>query len=131
MVHRKTSKDQVLIIGAGVTLHEALNASTDLAKAGIGARVLDPFTVKPIDRDGIIKNAKECGGLILVVEDHYPEGGLGEAVLSAVALERNIIVKHVAVQEVPRSGPPNVLIDHYGLSAKKIVNAVKELIKLY
>ncbi|XP_044765995.1 transketolase-like protein 2 [Coccinella septempunctata] len=131
LIHRKSNKDQVLIIGAGVTLHEALNASIELAKGGIGARVMDPFTIKPIDKDGIIKNAKECGGLIIVVEDHYPEGGLGEAVLSAVALEKNIIVKHLAVQEVPRSGPPNVLIDHYGLSAKKIIDAARELIKLF
>ncbi|KAL3289890.1 hypothetical protein HHI36_023279 [Cryptolaemus montrouzieri] len=131
LVHRKSNKDQVLIIGAGVTLQEALNASIELAKGGVAARVLDPFTIKPIDKEGIIKNAQECGGLVVVVEDHYPEGGVGEAVLSAVAMEKRIIVKQIAVREVPRSGPPNVLIDHYGLSAKKIVNAVKELVKLY
>ncbi|KAK9889440.1 hypothetical protein WA026_004709 [Henosepilachna vigintioctopunctata] len=131
LVPRKSNKDQVLIIGGGVTLHEAIDASTELAKAGIGARVMDLFTIKPIDKEGIIKNAQECGGLVVVVEDHYPEGGMGEAVLSAVALERNIIVKQIAVREVPRSGPPSVLIDHYGLSAKQIVNSVKEFIKLY
>ncbi|KAJ9589195.1 hypothetical protein L9F63_028020, partial [Diploptera punctata] len=68
----------------------------------------------------IISNAKECGGKILTVEDHYPQGvGVGEAVLSAVALEKNIIVKKLAVQEVPRSGPPTVLLEKYGISGQK------------
>ncbi|KAJ9583408.1 hypothetical protein L9F63_022274, partial [Diploptera punctata] len=126
---KKSAKDQVLVIGAGVTLHEALTAATELAKAGIHIRVMDPFTVKPIDTEAIISNAKECGGKILTVEDHYPQGGVGEAVLSAVALEKNIIVKKLAVQEVPRSGPPTVLLEKYGISAKNVVKAVQELVK--
>jgi hypothetical protein len=64
----------VLVIGAGVTLHEAIAAANELSKASINIRVLDPFTVKPIDSEAIIANAKECGGRILTVEDHYPEG---------------------------------------------------------
>lgn len=127
---KKSDKDQVLIIGGGVTLAEAVTAANELAKIGVAVRVLDLFTIKPIDRDAIIKNAREVGGRILTVEEHYPEGGIGEAVLSAVALERDIIVKLVAVPKVPRSGPPNALLDYYGLSAKHIVNYVQELIKL-
>jgi len=128
-VVKKSNNDQVLVIGAGVTLHEALTAAGELGKAGIGVRVLDPFTVKPIDEEAIIKNAKEVGGRIITVEDHYPQGGLGEAVLSAVAEEKNIIVKKLAVPTVPRSGTPSALIDHYGISAKHIVHAVQEILK--
>lgn len=129
-VLKSTAKDQVLVIGAGVTLHEALKAADMLANTDVHIRVLDPFTIKPIDAQTIIKNAKETGGRIITVEDHYAEGGLGEAVVSAVSLERNIIVKKLAVHEVPRSGPPNVLIDSYGISARKIVAAVEEILKL-
>ena len=80
-------------------------------------------------KEGIIKNAKECGGRILVVEDHYPEGGIGEAVLTAVSEERDIYVKKVAVPRVPRSGTPQQVLDYYGLTAKHIVNYVQEVVK--
>ncbi|XP_032673359.1 transketolase isoform X1 [Odontomachus brunneus] len=126
---RSSAKDQVLVIGAGVTLHEAIKAADELSKAGISIRVMDPFTIKPIDAETIVKNAKEVGGRILTVEDHYPQGGLGEAVASAVALERNIIVKMLAVQAVPRSGPPAVLLDHFGISSHKILAAVRNILK--
>lgn len=126
---KQSAKDQVLLIGAGITLYEALNAANELEKAGVNARVLDPFTIKPLDVQAVIENAKQCEGRIVVVEDHYKEGGLGEAVMSAVAGQRNIIVKHLAVQEVPRSGPPTVLIDKFGLSARHVVAAVGEILK--
>lgn len=127
---KQSQKDQALVIGAGVTLHEAIAASVELAKAGINVRILDPFTIKPIDKQAIIRNAKECGGRIVTVEDHYAQGGIGEAVLSAVAEERDIVVKMLAVPKVPRSGPPNALLDYYGLSAKHIVTAVQDVLKL-
>ncbi|KAK7605379.1 hypothetical protein V9T40_007237 [Parthenolecanium corni] len=125
-VLRSSNDDKLLIVGAGVTLHEALDAAAELrAKHNINARVIDPFTVKPLDAQLIITNAEQCGGKIITVEDHYPEGGLGEAVLSAVAEYANISVKKLAVNDVPRSGPPNVLLDMFGISAKNIVkNAV-------
>lgn len=127
-VLKKSVNDKVLVIGAGVTLHEAIAAANELSRVSVNIRVLDPFTVKPLDSEAIIANAKECGGRILTVEDHYPEGGLGEAVLSAVAEEKNITVKKLAVKEVPRSGPPAVLLEKYGISAKHIVNAVQQLV---
>lgn len=127
---KQSGKDQVLLIGAGITLYEALNAAAELEKTGVNARVLDPFTVKPLDRDAIIANAQQCGGRIVVVEDHYREGGLGEAVLSAVADQRNIVVKHLYVPTVPRSGPPTVLIDMFGISARHVVAAASEVLKL-
>ncbi|GAB1869270.1 transketolase [Camponotus japonicus] len=126
---KSSANDQVLVIGAGVTLHEAIKAADELAKNGVNIRVIDPFTIKPIDAQTIIKNAKEVGGRIITVEDHYPQGGLGEAVQSAVALERNIIVKKLAVPNVPRSGPPTVLLESYGINAHNIVIAVQEIVK--
>lgn len=71
----KSSSDVALVIGAGITLEEARMAATALAQTNkINVRVMDPFTIKPLDKDAILKNAKECGGRIVVVEDHYPEG---------------------------------------------------------
>lgn len=120
--------DQVLVIGAGVTLHEALQAADILSKDHqTHIRIIDPFTIKPIDKDAIVKNAKDCMMRVVVVEDHYPEGGLGEAVLSALA-GQSAQVEHLAVREVPRSGPPSVLLDKYGISAKHIVAAVNKLV---
>lgn len=127
-VVKESKKDVALVIGAGVTLHEALKAAGELEKSKIHVRVLDPFTVKPLDAATIISNAKACGGLIVTVEDHYAEGGLGEAVLSAVAQERDISVTKLAVGEVPRSGPPDVLLAKYGIDAAAIVKTVKSLV---
>ncbi|KAJ6634960.1 Transketolase-like protein 2 [Pseudolycoriella hygida] len=128
-VVKQSAEDTVLLIGAGVTLYEALDAANQMEKAGVHARVLDLFTIKPIDRDGIIKNAKECGGRIVTVEDHYKEGGVGEAVMSAVADQR-FIVKQLAVPTLPRSGPPTVLLDMFGISARHVVAAAQEILKL-
>ncbi|CAG9759352.1 unnamed protein product [Ceutorhynchus assimilis] len=123
-------EDQVVLIGAGITLQESITAAKELAKAGIHARVIDPFTVKPLDTETIIKNIKEAGGRAVVTEDHYYEGGLGDAVFSATALERNIVVKHLAIGKLPRSGPSDVLLDLYGISAKHIALAAQEVLKL-
>ncbi|XP_023299362.2 transketolase-like protein 2 [Lucilia cuprina] len=129
-VVKQSANDQVLLIGAGITLHECLNAAAELEKAGINARVIDPFTVKPLDVDLIVENGRACGGRIVVVEDHYQQGGLGEAVLSALADKRDFVVKHLFVPTVPRSGPPTVLIDMFGISARHVVAAATEIQKL-
>lgn len=115
------------VIGAGITLHEAIEAHNTLAKEGIHINVVDPFTLKPIDKETIVQAAKASGGKIITVEDHYPEGGLGEAVSAAVSGETGISVHIMAVTELPRSGPPKVLVDMFGISANKIVEAVKAL----
>lgn len=73
---RSSGDDKVLVIGAAITLREAMTAAEKLEGEGINVRVMDLFTIKPIDKDAIITNAKECGGRIIVVEDHYPEGQL-------------------------------------------------------
>ncbi|XP_063378668.1 transketolase-like protein 2 [Cydia fagiglandana] len=128
-VVRQSPKDQVLLIGAGITLHESVAAAEALKAEGINARVLDPFTIKPLDEAAVLANARACGGRIVVVEDHYQAGGIGEAVLSAVALQRDVVVKHVFVTEVPRSGPPAALLDKYGLSAPHIASAARAVLK--
>jgi len=117
----------VLVIGAGVTLIEAVKAADELAKEGTHIRVMDPFTLKPIDKEAIITHAKAVGGKILTVEDHYIEGGIGETVCAAVAEETGITVRMLAVPKIPRSGPGDALLDLYGISAKHIIKTVKSL----
>ncbi|XP_066527970.1 transketolase-like protein 2 [Hoplias malabaricus] len=124
-VVRQSDTDQVTVIGAGVTLHEALSAHDQLAKEGVNIRVIDPFTIKPLDAETIVASALKTRGHIITVEDHYKEGGLGEAVLSAVGDVQNIVVHRLAVSGVPRSGKPQELLDMFGISAKCIVAAVK------
>ena len=127
---KQSPKDQVLLIGAGITLYECLKAATELEKSGVHARVVDTFTVKPLDAALIVEQGRSCGGRVVVVEDHYQQGGLGEAVLSVLAEQRDFVVKHLYVPLVPRSGPPAVLIDMFGISARHVVNAVDTILKL-
>ncbi|XP_022347055.1 transketolase-like protein 1 isoform X1 [Enhydra lutris kenyoni] len=124
-VLRHSVNDKVTVIGAGVTLHEALAAAEDLSKQDISIRVIDLFTIKPLDVPTIISNARATGGRIITVEDHYPEGGIGEAVCAAVSMEPDILVHQLAVPAVPRSGKPSELLDMYGVSARHIIVAVK------
>jgi transketolase len=120
---RKSAKDQATVVAAGITVHEALKAASQLESDGLPIRVIDAYTVKPIDAKGILAAAKETGGRIIVVEDHYEEGGLGDAVLEAVGNQAKVV--KLAVHEIPRSGPPEALIEKYGISSSHIVAAVK------
>jgi transketolase len=124
-VLRSSAKDHATVIGAGITLHEAMKAASQLEKEGIAIRIIDAYSVKPIDARGILAAAKETGGRIVVVEDHYEYGGLGDAVLEAVGNQAQVV--RLAVREIPRSGPPEALIEKYGISSNHIVAAVKEL----
>ncbi|XP_007951564.1 transketolase-like protein 2 [Orycteropus afer afer] len=124
-VVRRGVNDRVTVIGAGVTLHEALAAADELSKQGISIRVIDPFTIKPLDGVTIISNAKATGNQVITVEDHYPEGGIGEAVCAAVSGEPDILVHQLAVSGMPRSGKPSELLDVFGISSKHIIAAVK------
>jgi transketolase len=123
---RSSDSDKATIIGAGITLHEALKAADTLNAEGIAVRVIDLYSVKPIDADTLKKAATETGHLI-VVEDHWEEGGLGDAVLAALADAPDVKPKftHLAIREMPKSGKPQELLDHYGISAKGIIAAVK------
>jgi transketolase len=108
-------------------VHEALKAAAILEKESIAIRILDAYSVKPIDAKGILAASKETGGRIVVVEDHYEEGGLGDAVLDAVGNQAT--VTHLAVHEIPRSGPADALMEKYGISSGHIVAAVKAFLK--
>jgi len=127
---RKSDSDQVLVVAAGITLAETMKAADILAAKGINIRVMDPFTIKPLDITAVQDNAAACGGRVITVEDHYPEGGIGDAVLDAVSSYRNMIVRKLAVNAVPRSGPPAELLEMFGISASSIVKAVNDVIKL-
>ena len=126
-VLRSSTTDQLTIIAAGVTVHEALSAYETLKAAGTNVRVIDAYSVKPIDIKGILSAASQTRHRVLVVEDHYYDGGLGDAVLNAVATH-GVQAHKLAVTEVPRSGKPEELLDAYGISARRIVEKVKSLI---
>jgi transketolase len=121
---RQSDHDTVTVVGVGVTVFEALKAHEQLAKEGIGIRVIDAYCVQPIDRDGLSLAGRATGGRLITVEDHYAHGGLGDAVSEAL-WDRGISVRRLAVREIPRSGPPDVLLDRFGISARAIVEAVK------
>jgi transketolase len=120
--------DDVALVGAGITLHEALKAADLLASDGIEARVIDLYSVKPVDAEAL-RAAAEATGAIVTVEDHWPEGGLGEAVLSVFAEddERPRIVL-LAVKDMPGSGKPNELIAAAGIDAEHIAAAARNLV---
>jgi transketolase len=122
-VVRKSANDRATVVAAGITVHEALKAASVLEASGTAIRIIDAYSVKPIDAQGILAAAKETGGRIIVVEDHYEEGGLGDAVLDAVGNQAQVV--KLAVREIPRSGPPEALLEKYGISANHIVEAVK------
>ena len=126
-VLRSSADDQLTVVAAGVTLCEALAAYETLKTSGITIRVIDAYSVKPIDATGIVSATSQTKQRVLVVEDHYYDGGLGDAVLNAVATH-GVQVHKLAVTEVPRSGRPEELLDVYGISARRIVEKVRSLI---
>jgi transketolase len=129
-VHRAGPDDQVALIGAGVTLHECLAAADELAAAGIPARVIDAYSIKPIDRDTLVDACHITGSRLVIAEDHYPEGGLGGAVLEALADAGvpQLHVAHLAVQGLPTSGTPAELLDAADISAAHIAQAARRLV---
>ncbi|MDP9002659.1 MAG: transketolase, partial [Myxococcota bacterium] len=134
-VVRKSDRDKVTIVGAGITLHEAVKAHDTLATDGIAVRVIDAYCVKPIDAATLREAARATGGKFVVVEDHWPQGGLGDAVLEAFSRDERdgyagalpIVVK-LGVRDMPTSGTPEELMDAAGITARHIVSAVKSLI---
>lgn len=119
---RSSDADVATIVAAGITVFEALKAYDDLAARGVQIRVIDAYSVEPIDAPALLQAARETGRLI-TVEDHYLAGGLGDAVARAIAAA-GATVTRLAVREIPRSGTPEELIDLYGISARHIVAAV-------
>jgi transketolase len=126
---RQSAADRVLIVGAGITLHEALKAHDELKAQGVAARVLDLYCVKPVDGAALAAELRAAGGRLVTVEDHYPEGGLGEAVVAALAETGSAPSKmrRLAVTGMPHSGKPDELVDAFGISARHIVAAAREI----
>ncbi len=124
-VLRKSDRDVATVVAAGVTLHEALAACDELKRDGIAIRVVDLYSVKPLD-EKTLRDAATATGRIITVEDHYPEGGIGEAVRSALA-DLAAPVRILAVRHRPKSGKPEELLDYEEISRKAIVSEVRRL----
>jgi transketolase len=127
-VLRQSAADAVTVVGAGVTVFEALKAFDELAGAGIAIRVIDAYSVQPIDAETLTAAARATSGRVVTVEDHYLAGGLGDAVAAAIA-PCGYTVHRLAVREIPRSGKPEELLEHFGVGARNIVEAVKAIVK--
>jgi transketolase len=124
---RQSAGDKVTVVAAGVTLYEALKAADALKAEGVGITVIDAYSVKPLARDVIKAAAQKTNNLVVTVEDHYLEGGLGDAVAGELSLE-GIKVHKLAVSELPHSGKPEELLAKYGIDAHAIVRKVKSLV---
>ncbi|MBD2296233.1 transketolase [Anabaena sphaerica FACHB-251] len=136
VIHR-SHRDQATVIAAGITLHEALKAYDRLKNEGITVRVIDAYSVKPIDVRTLHQAAKDTNGNLVVVEDHWLEGGLGDAVLDAFAgnsttpaykIPQLQIIK-LAVRDMPTSGTPEQLLRAAKIDADAIVEAVKSQVR--
>jgi transketolase len=114
------------VVGAGVTVFEALKAYDELMKTGIAIRVIDLYSIQPIDENTLRQAAAETRGRIVTVEDHYAGGGIGDAV--AAATTGVATVQILAVRDIPRSGKPDELLDCFGISARHIVEAVRKAV---
>jgi len=118
--------DKVTLVAAGVTLHEAIKAADQLKAEGIQVTVIDAYSIKPLGKDVILAAAKKTGNTVITVEDHYSEGGLGDAVAGELSVE-GIRVHKLAVVGIPRSGKAEELLAHFGIDAAAIVKKVKSL----
>jgi len=127
-VLRQSTKDKVALIGAGVTLHSCLAAADALAAKKIPARVIDLYSVKPVDVKTLREAARVTKGRFVIVEDHYPEGGIAAAVLEALAMDAAPRVAHLAVKGLPTSGKPEELMNAAGISSRHIVAAATKLV---
>ncbi len=131
-VLRHSDADTVALVGAGVTLHNCLAAADALAAEGINARVIDLYSVKPVDAVALADAVRATGGRIVVAEDHYPQGGLASAVLEALADDRvplELRLRHLAVRSLPGSGTTEQLLDAAGISAAHIADAARTLLR--
>jgi len=132
-VHQAGDDDQVALVGAGVTLHECLEAADELRRVGIPVRVIDLYSIKPIDRETLMDACRVTSGRLVVVEDHYPAGGIGGAVLEAL-LDASLLslpplrFVHLAVQGLPGSGTTAELLDAAGISSRHIVDAARRIV---
>ena len=123
-VVKSTSDDKITIVTCGIACIEALKAAERLSKNGIGVRVVDAYSIKPIDKEGLRVAAYETGGLIITCEDHYLQGGLGDAVLDAFADDRSVAIYKIGVSKIPMSGTTHDLLKFEGINADSIADKV-------
>ena len=125
---RSSDEDAVTVVATGITVHEAIKAADELQGDGLAVRVIDAYSIKPIDAETLRAAAQATEGNVVAVEDHWPEGGLGEAVLSALAGETDPLhFEHLAVRNMPGSGKPEELMDAAGISSNHIADAARKL----
>jgi transketolase len=125
---RSSGEDVVTVVATGITVHEAIKAADELQESGVAVRVIDAYSIKPIDAEALRAAAQATEGNVVAVEDHWPEGGLGEAVLSALSGEAYPLhFEHLAVENMPSSGKSEELMDAAGISANHIADAVRKL----
>jgi transketolase len=127
---RSSTDDQATLVGAGVTTHECLRAADILQQDGFHVRVIDCYSVKPIDTGALTSAAATTGGRFVIAEDHHPEGGLGSAVTDALigAGSTELRVRHLAVSGMPGSGSGTELMAWAGIDAAHIADAARDLI---
>jgi transketolase len=125
-VLRQSGDDVATVIGGGVTVFEALKAYDVLKGSGTAIRVIDLYSVAPVDKAALVAAARATGGHLITVEDHYATGGIGDAVAEAVA-DAGFTVHRLAVREIPRSGKPDELLERFGISARHIADAVRAI----
>jgi transketolase len=125
-VLKQSDKDAITVAAAGISVHEALAAYEELRKEGVLIRVIDLYSIKPLDT-AALRKAGSITTAVIIVEDHYPEGGIAEAVRSGLA-DYDVPVHSLAVTKMPRSGKPDELLDYEEISESAIVKKVKELL---
>jgi transketolase len=128
-VVRSSDDDAVTVVASGITVPEAVKAADELQKSDVAVRIIDAYSIKPIDGETLRSAARATGGRVVAVEDHWPEGGLGEAVLSALSEEADTLhFEHLAVGIMPGSGKSEELLDAAGIDASHIASAVHKLL---
>jgi transketolase len=125
-VLRQNAGDKVTVVAAGVTLFEALKAADTLKAEGVGITVIDAYSIKPLGKKEILAAAQKTGNTVITVEDHYAEGGLGDAVAGELSVD-GIKVHKLAVNGLPRSGKAEELLAFFQIDAAAIVKKVKSL----
>jgi transketolase len=131
-VVRSSADDKCTIVAAGITLHQALQAGDQLRSSGVNVRIVDLYSVKPVDGATLRRCLAETGGKLLTVEDHWAEGGIGDAVLEALTEQGGGVpsaVIRLAVRDMPGSGKPQELLDAAGIGTKAIVEGVNKLVR--
>ena len=125
---KKSAKDKVVLAGAGITVHEALKAHDELQKLGVGAAVADLYCIRPFDPKMFAAFVKKHGNRLIISEDHYPAGGIGEMMVSALK-DTGIKIVTLSVRGMPHSGKKDELLDKCGISSKHMFNAARRLLE--